>query len=341
MKRYGYLFGQVCNFTALTKSAMQAAKGKKNNPRVALFLRNLENEVIALEEELLTKIYQPRPYRTFKIYDPKERMICAADFRDRVVHHAVCSVLEPIFEQPFIDDTYACRKNKGTLRAIRRAQGFSRRHRYFLKLDVHKFFDSVDHGVLKTQLRRKVKDADLLWLLDVFIDHPVPWTAPGKGIPIGNLTSQHFANCYLTGVDHFIKNCLRIEGYVRYMDDLVLFADEKEILWDAVVKIKTYLDKMLHLNVKSGSLLLTSVSQGLAFLGFRIFPGVTRISRQGWRRFRRKVINRNAQLVRSEIDHEAWHRSMASLVGHMQHADTRNLRASFFKGQGQKEALTA
>lgn len=340
MKRYGFLFGQVCSFAALTKSAMQAARSKKNNPRVALFLRNLENEVIALEEELQTKIYQPRPYRTFKIHDPKERMICAADFRDRVVHHAVCSVLEPIFERSFIDDTYACRKDKGTLRAIRRAQSYCRRHRYFLKLDLHKFFDSVDHGVLKTQLCRKVKDADLLWLLDVFIDHPVPWTAPGKGIPIGNLTSQHFANFYLTGLDHFIKNCLRIEGHVRYMDDLVLFADEKETLWDAVANIEAYLDKKLNQNIKRGSLLLAPVSQGLAFLGFRIFPGVTRISRQGWRRFRRKVIKRNAQFVRGEFDHEAWHRSMASLVGHMQHADTRNLRASFFKGQGQKEALT-
>lgn len=281
MKRYGYLFGHVCSFAALTKSAMQAGKGKKNNPRVALFLRNLENEVIALEEELQTRIYQPRPYRTFKIHDPKERMICAADFRDRVVHHAVCRVLEPIFERSFIDDTYACRKDKGTLRAIRRAQSFCRRHRYFLKLDLHKFFDSVDLVVLKTQLRRKVKDADLLWLLDVFIGHPVPWTAPGKGIPIGNLTSQHFANFYLTGLDNFIKNCLRIKGYVRYMDDLVLFADEKETLWDAATTIEAYLDKKLHLNIKSGSLLLAPVSQGLAFLGFRIFAGVTRISRHG------------------------------------------------------------
>jgi retron-type reverse transcriptase len=320
---------------------MQAAKGKKNNPRVALFLRNLEREVITLEEELLTKIYQPRPYRTFKIHDPKARMICAAEFRDRVVHHAVCNVIEPIFERSFIDDTYACRKDKGTLRAIRRAQGFCRRHRYFLKLDLHKFFDSVDHVVLKTQLRRKVKDEDLLWLLDVFIDHPVPWTELGKGIPIGNLTSQHFANFYLTGLDHFIKNYLRIEGYVRYMDDLVLFTDEIETLWDAAANLDAYLDKKLHLKVKSGSLLLAPISQGLSFLGFRIFSGVTRIRRQGWRRFRHKVIKRNAQHVRNKIDHEAWQRSMASLVGHMQHADTRNLRASFFKGQGQKEAITA
>jgi retron-type reverse transcriptase len=297
---------------------------------VALFLQNLENEVIEIEAELLTKIYQPRPYRTFKIHDPKERMICAADFRDRVVHHAICSVLEPIFERTLIFDSYACRKSKGTLRAIKRAQAFCRRYRYFLKLDAHKFFDSVDHEVLKDQLRRKVKDSDLFWLLDVFIDHPVPWTKTGKGIPIGNLTSQHFANFYLSGLDHFIKEYLRIEGYLRYMDDLVLLADEKDTLWDACKRIERYLKENLRLRIKAGGLLLAPVSQGLPFLGFRIFPGVIRINRKGWRRFRRKVIKRNGQLVNSEIDYEGWHRSVSSLVGHTQQVNTRNLRASFF-----------
>ena len=189
MKRTGCLFGQVCTFEALATSALTTAKGKKAKPQVALFLWNLENEVIRLEAELAGKTYHPQPYRTFKIFDPKERMICAAAFRDRVVHHAVCRVLEPIFERALIDDTYACRKNKGPLSAIKRAQAFCRRYTYFVKLDVRKFFDSVDHAVLKGQLRRKVKDPELLWLLDVFIDHPVPWTQPGKGIPIGNLTS--------------------------------------------------------------------------------------------------------------------------------------------------------
>ncbi|MBW1803111.1 MAG: RNA-dependent DNA polymerase, partial [Deltaproteobacteria bacterium] len=184
MKRQGYLFEKVCSFEALITAALEAAKGKKNKSKVAHFLRNIENEVIELEQELLSRSYQPRPYHTFMIHDPKERMICAADFRDRVVHHAVCRVLDPIFEKSFIFDTYACRKNKGTHRAIKRAQGFCRRHHYFLKLDIQKFFDSVDHDVLKTMLRNKIKDADLRRLLDTFIDHPVPWTQPGKGIPI-------------------------------------------------------------------------------------------------------------------------------------------------------------
>jgi hypothetical protein len=239
-------------------------------------------------------------------------------------------VLEPIFEHCLIYDTYACRKDKGTLRALKRARLFCRQHPYFLKLDVHKFFDSVDHDVLKIQLRQKIKDADLLWLLDIFIDHPVPWTEPGKGIPIGNLTSQHFANFYLSGLDHYIKEYLRIEGYVRYMDDLVLFADEKDTLRDACKRIESYLKENLRLRIKAGDLLLAPVTQGLSFLGFRIFPGVIRINRKGWRRFRRKLIKGNGQLLKSEIDYEGWHRCVASLIGHVQQANTRNLRASLF-----------
>jgi len=340
MKRYGYLFDQICSFKALVMSVHDAARGKKAKPKVAQFIRNLENEVIALEEELLAKTYRPLSYCTFSVHDPKERMICAADFRDRVVHHAVCKAMEPIFEQSFICDTYACRRDKGTHRAIKRAQGFCRRYQYFLKLDIKKFFDSVDHSVLKTMLQRKIKDIDLLWLLDIFIDHPVPWTKIGKGIPIGNLTSQHFANFYLSGLDHFIKEYLRMGGYLRYMDDLVLFSDEKDTLWDAKARIESYLLEELNLRIKKKAMLLAPVFQGLSLLGFRIFPGVIRIDHRGWRRFRRKVRQREDEYMRGEIDNETWSRSMAGLVGYMQQADTRNLRALFFNRPRAKEALT-
>lgn len=340
MKRIGHLFKQVCSFEALTKAAWCAARAKKTKHRVALFLQDLEHEVIELEQELLDRSYRPRPYRTFKIYEPKERMICAADFRDRVVHHAVCRVMEPILERSLVYDTYACRRNKGPLEAVRRAQDCCRRRMYFMKLDVHKFFDSVDHSVLKHQLRCKLKDPDLLWLLDVFIDHPVPWTQPGKGVPIGNLTSQHFANFYLSGLDHFIKEHLRIEGYVRYMDDEVLWADEKDTLWDAASRIQAYLEEQLFLRLKPGTLYVAPVLQGLPFLGFRIFPGVLRIARPGWRRFRRKLEARNSGFAKGAIDSEQWSRSMASLVGYLQQADTRNLRASFLYRPGAQEAPT-
>jgi RNA-directed DNA polymerase len=337
MKRTGYLFDRICSFEPLRQAALRAARAKRNKNPVALSLQDLEPEILSLENELLTHSYRPRPYRTFRVYEPKERMICAAAFRDRVVHHAICSALEPIFERTLVHDTYACRTDKGPLRAVNRARGFCRRYAYFLKLDVHKYFDSVDHGVLKDQLHRKVKDPDLLWLMDVFIDHPVPWTEAGKAIPIGNLTSQHFANFYLSGLDHFIKEELRIEGYVRYMDDLVLWADEKVTLWDAAHRIEGYLGERLLLQVKSGSLMVAPVHQGLPFLGIRVFPGVVRMARLGWRRFRRKVQARGRALAAGEIDHETWTRSMSSLVGFVKQADTRRLRASFFNRPGALE----
>ena len=340
MRRYGCLFDQVCSFESLIKAATQASKGKKKKAHVGRYIQDLENEVVDLEEKLREKTYQPLPYRTFMIYDPKERMICASDFSDRVVHHAVCKVLEPIFEQTLIYDSYACRKDKGTHRAIKRAQEFSRRYAYFLKLDVLKFYDSVDHGVLKSQLCKKIKDVDMIWLLYKIIDHPVPWTQDGKGIPIGNLTSQHFANYYLSGLDHFVKEYLRIGGYIRYMDDFVLFADEKSTLWDAIKRIEDYLREKCKLQTKFSAQSIAPVFQGLPFLGFRIFPGIVRIDRRGWRRFRRKVIQRDKELITGYIDHETWTHSMSSLIGHLKQAKSRNLRAPFFKRPGANEAPT-
>ncbi len=340
MKRYGHLFEQVCTFDNLHRAALTAAKGKKSKESVALFLYNLENEIIALEHGLLAEKWAPLPYRVFRVHDPKERIICASDFRDRVVHHGVCNALEPVFESHFISDTYACRKKKGTHPAINRAQWFSRSFQYYLKFDVHKFFDSIDHNILKALILCKIKDRKFIRLIDKIIDHSVPWTKPGKGIPIGNLTSQHFANFYLSGLDHFIKEHFRIEGYLRYMDDMVLFADEKDTLWNAANKIESYLMKKLKLTIKKGSLTLAPVDQGLSFLGFRTFPGVIRASRKGWRRFRRKTIHREKEYLNGEIDYEKFIRSVASLTGYMKQADTRNLRASFFQRPGASEAIT-
>ncbi len=197
MKRIGYIFNEVCNFQSLYKASKKAAKGKKKSPAVSRFYLNLEHELIKLERELRTRRYRPLPYHTFTVTDPKTRRISAADFRDRVVHHSLCNVLEPILDGSLISDTYACRKNKGNHAAIRKAQRFSRIFSFFFQLDVAEFFDSVDHDVMKNLIRKKIKDPDVLWLTDLFIDHPVPWCEPGKGMPIGNLTSQLFANSHI------------------------------------------------------------------------------------------------------------------------------------------------
>ena len=173
---------------------------------------HLETELLQLERELLSDSYRPRPYRSFWVHEPKQRRICAADIRDRVVHHAIIRVLEPYFEAYFIHDTYACRRGKGTHRAVQRAQALSRRYRYVLQLDVRQFFASVDHAILKALLARRFKDRQLLALLAQIIDHPIPDGVPGRGLPIGNLTSQYFATFYLGYLDHFVKDQYKVRA---------------------------------------------------------------------------------------------------------------------------------
>lgn len=214
--------------------------------------------------------------------------------------------------------------------AILRAQEFTRKFDFYLKLDVRKFFDSVDHNMLKGLLKKKFKDRALLGLLNTIIDHPVPWPKPGKGLPIGNLTSQHFANFYLNQADHFIKDEMGIKGYLRYMDDMVMFGNNKYYLWQAFGDLESFLDHRLGLRVKKGSVNLSPVTEGMSFLGFRVFPGILRLDRRTWQRFRHKFMKIQGAVENGMMDDVLWLRSSAALVGHIMHADSRNLRALFF-----------
>lgn len=197
MKRVGLLFERVVAFENLLYATRQAARGKTSQLRVAHFLFHQEKECLRLQTELKQGIWLPSGFRVFEIREPKPRRISAADFQDRVVHHALCNILEPVFERRLIFDTWACRRGKGSHLAVKRAQVFSQRFPYFLKCDIRRYFDNVDHAILKRLLRRLIKDQAVLNLLDRIIDHPLPGASPGKGLPIGNLTSQHFANLYL------------------------------------------------------------------------------------------------------------------------------------------------
>jgi hypothetical protein len=247
-----------------------------------------------------------------------------------VVHHAICNVLGPIFEACLITDTYACRPGKGTHAAIKRVQHLARRMPYVLKCDVRKYFESVDHTVLKTLLRRKIKDKATLTLLDHIIDHPIPGGVPGKGLPIGNLTSQYFANHYLGELDHVVKERLRIKGYVRYMDDFLVLADSKPFLHEALADIREFLYRTLRLSLKDQAVRVAPVTQGIPFLGFRIFPGLVKLDGKKWAKFKRQVRAREAQYARGIIDEETLARSVASMIGHTLHANTLAARQTFF-----------
>ncbi len=332
MKRQAGLFERITPFGNLLLAARKAAQGKRDKPTVARFEFHLEQELLVLQEQLNNLSYQPGAFFTFEVYDPKRRSICAAPYRDRVVHQAVCNVLEPAFERRLIFDTYACRPGKGTHAAIARAQQFSRQFRYFLKCDIRKYFESVDHAVLQDLLARMFKDPLLLVLLNRIIEHAPPAAELGRGLPIGNLTSQHFANLYLGELDHYLKDRLRIKGFLRYMDDVLLFADDKPALHLWLADIRRFLQENLQLALKEKATLLAPITEGVPFLGFRIYPKVIRLNPRSLRRFRRRVRGREKAYRAGRLSMEDLATSSASLFAHVAHADTWHLRRQLVEG---------
>lgn len=326
MRRVGHLFEKVIDFDMLRRAARRAARGKRG-AEPSRFLSELEREVLRLREELSTSRWRPGPYRSFVVNEPKPRLISAAPFRDRVVHHALCAAMEPVLERFAIFDSYACRRGKGTLAAIARAQTMTRRASYFLKLDIRKFFESARHADLNALLRRLLKDARLLALCDQIIAHGGSGAGPAaavrpesRGLPIGNLTSQHFANLYLGPLDHFILEHLRPIGYVRYMDDLLLFG-AKEVLRKGLRDIDAR-TRAMGLELKEEVTVLAPVREGVPFLGFRVWPHLVRMDR-----FRRKRFLRTLRAL-GELDELGAARRGSGLMGWALHANTHSLRAS-------------
>ncbi|MBN2308519.1 MAG: group II intron reverse transcriptase domain-containing protein [Candidatus Hydrogenedentes bacterium] len=262
-----------------------ASRGKRHQEPVKAFGAALDAEVIRIREDLLSGSMAWGPYHRFQIYDPKERSICAAPFRDRVVQHAIMAVCEPYFESYQVHDSYACRKGKGLDAALARARSYTQRRRWYAKLDVRKYFDSVDHEVLKTLLWRRFKDRRLMAVFESLIDGYS--VHPGKGIPIGNLISQFFANHYLALWDHFAKEILRVRHYVRYMDDFVFWSDDKDELKGYAAAAKIFLYERLGLALKP--LCLNACSRGMTFLGYRMLPSGITLSRRSRKRFRAKL----------------------------------------------------
>jgi RNA-directed DNA polymerase len=224
MKRIGTLFDGVTSYDTLLLASRRAMRGCGRTAVTCRFFYDLESELLRLQEELKSGIYRPGAYRYFTVRDPKERLIAVAPFRDRVVHHAVVHVLTPIYERVFIHDSYATRAGKGTHVAVLRAQQFLRKWPWYLKADIARYFDSVDHDIMMAMLERKLKDASLIYLIDRIVRNA---SAPDKGLPIGNLTSQFLANVYLDPLDHEIKDHMGVHGYIRYMDDFVVFDHSK------------------------------------------------------------------------------------------------------------------
>ena len=323
MRRIGGLFDGVVSYSNLYRAYRKALLGARRNEEQAHFYYNLENELVTLGRELVDGTYNPGPYRYFMIFDPKEREIAIAPFRDRVVHHAIVNVLEPIYERRFVYDSYATRKGKGTLAAIKRAQSFLRESRYYIKLDISKYFASIDRNTLLEILERKLKDTRLLELIARIV-----WNPPDedRGLPIGNMTSQFFANVYMDPFDHFVKETLKQRHYIRYMDDFVVFPDDRESIPGLLAQMKAYLNDELGLKVKENGVVINTPMHGLGFLGVRIFPSTIRIHRKNLTRCMRKIRLREREYSKGQIDEERLVRSVGSIVAHMAQFNTLTLR---------------
>jgi RNA-directed DNA polymerase len=344
MKTYKHLYPTIVSFENLYLAYRAAARGKRGQPNVAAFDLNLEDNLFRLQGELQAKSYRPAPYYSFTIRDPKHRLISAALFRDRVVHHALVRVIEPIFERSFIHDSYANRAGKGTHAALDRCQEFARRYRYVLQCDLRQFFPSVDHAILRGILARKLADPDVMWLVDRILEsgvgvlseeYDMAWfpgddllaAARPRGLPIGNLTSQFWANCTLNPLDHFVKRALRCKGYLRYVDDFLLFADDKRQLWVWKRAIRGFLAE-LRLALHERESTVYPVKGGIPFLGFRVYPTHRRLKRANGLAFARRLRRQYAALARGEMTYEELDRRVQGWVAHAAHGNTYRLRRS-------------
>jgi len=342
VKTYRHLYTRICDWDNLYRAYRRARKGKRGREPVANFEYNLEANLAQLHRELVERTYQPGQYNSFFIYEPKRRLISAAPFRDRVVHHALCQVIEPIFERSFIHDSYANRVGKGTHRALDCCTHFARRYRYVLQCDVRQFFPSIDHEILRHILGKHIACPDTMSLIDRILasgvgvlseEYQMQWF-PGddlfavhrpRGLPIGNLTSQFWANCYLNPFDHFVKRELKCPAYLRYVDDFLLFANHKETLHHWRTTLVEFLAS-LRLTLHEQQAQPRPVSEGIPFLGFVVFPDHRRLKRRKVLAYRRQL---KAILRRYAVGETVQAAIIASLQGwieHARHGDTWNLR---------------
>ncbi len=338
------MYTQLYSWDNLLLAYRKASKGKRGHANVAGFEYRLEDNLLEVQRELRTKTYAPGEYHSFYIHDPKKRLISAAPFRDRVVHHALCNLIEPIFERSFIFDSYANRIGKGTHNALDRVTQFARRFRYVLTCDIRQFFPSIDHEILFRLLAKKIADPDTLWLVQRILQSGIGVLseeyqmvyfpndnlfAPHRprGLPIGNLTSQFWANCYLNPFDHFVQRELHCRGYVRYVDDFLLFSNDKRELLEWRREIIERLQKFrLTLHEKKAQARL--VTEGIPFLGFSVFPDRRRLKRRKGIAFQQKYQQLLLDHAEGKISRAQITASVRGWVNHVRYADTWGLRRS-------------
>jgi hypothetical protein len=320
----------------------KAARGKRGREAAATFEFQIADRLLGLQRELQDGSYLPGAYRHFFIHEPKRRKISAAPFRDRVVHHALCNVIEPLFEPRFHPHSYANRVGKGTHRAVDQLQAYARGYCYVLRLDIVQHFPSLDHEILKRELFRVVKDTQVRELIDTILaggagilkdEYDLAYFAGDtlldasrpRGLPIGNLTSQFWSNCYLTPLDWFVTRTLQCEAYLRYVDDFALFSNSKRQLWHWKRQIVDFLAGQ-RLRIHTTKAQVVPATSGIPWLGFVVYPTHRTLKRRNTVRFRRRL-ERNITLFHcGAISFAELDASVQGWINHVRYADTWGLR---------------
>lgn len=307
------------------KAYHKARKCKRYRPDVLEFEANREDNLFRAIEVLKDGTYQPGEYRVFKVWEPKERIIMALPFFDRVIQHMIVNFIEPIFEKRFLFHSYACRKGKGAHEASKTLSKWlyelevvQGKKIYAIKGDIHHYFQSVSHDILKAEIRRYISDKALLKILDRIIDHNGIFP-PGVGIPVGNLTSQLFANVYLNKLDQFVKHELKVKYYVRYMDDFIILSEDPAELRRLLAIIEEFLRRELRLELNPKTTILAA-KNGINFVGYIHYKDHKKIRKDA----RRRLTKLLKAFETGEVELEYFDRSIESRFGHMEHADTYN-----------------
>ena len=329
MKTEKQLLDKICSPGNALLAYRKARKCKRYRPDVLQFEANREINLLRAIEDLKNGTYTAGKYFVFKVFEPKERLIMALPFYDRVIQHMIVNVVEPIFNRRFIMHSYACRKDKGVHEASKalarwlyNLQVRQGKKIYAIKADVHHYFQSIDHEILKAEVRRYISDKAVIKLLDYIIDYNGIYP-DGVGIPVGNLTSQIFANVYLNILDHYIKHNIGVQYYIRYMDDFVILGEDPAELRELLGKIEKFLNEKLRLSLNPKTKIIAA-KNGVDFAGYRHFPSFVICRKAATRRIRKLIHS----FETGEISEEYFNKSIESRMGHIEHADTYRLCAS-------------
>lgn len=345
MKTYRNLYNKLVSYENLEKAFKKAKKGKTSKLYVIEFEKNLKENLNFLKSELETFTYAPKPLKRFTIRDPKTRIIHASAFRDRIVHHALFNIIEPTFDKTFIYDSYANRIGKGSLKALERFDYFKRKISingakintakhdsvvvgYVLKADIKHYFDTIDHEILIRTIGRTIKDENVTWLVKQILNqHSID---KGKGMPLGNLTSQFFANLYLNDFDYFVKHKLKAKYYIRYVDDFVILSNSKKMLESYKDKICKYLSS-LRLEMHPSKSKIMPLYNGINLLGFRVFYYHRLIKKSNIKRFERKLCQKSIKLAIGDLSHDYFINGLHGWFGYAVWANTYKSRQRIIK----------